>query len=374
MLDKNVFNTEKSDYGKGGSLFLGQEPGLFDTVNKRFPKIWDLYKHMKQLDWDENEFNFMTCNEEFKTRPASVSKRMTASLAWQWETDSVAARMLLPVAAPFISAPELQAAWSRVTDNEIIHAATYSEIVRGSFDDPKAVLADVLGVTQALQRLDSVSEIFAEVYKVSHELALGMREKGEASTYDAAVLFTSAMFVMERIQFMASFAVTFAIGQSGAFMPIAKAVQKICQDEYEVHVQLCREVLRNELGLACGKESWSRIRPRVVKMIRDVIRSEFEWVDYLESLDDEPLVGVTFKQLKDWVLFSALDVCNELGIEASEVLPPGWHFPKKTPMPFMDKWIDISKIQPAPQEQDNGQYKVNLLQRESEGVVFEVDF
>lgn len=374
MLDKNVFNTEKSDYGKGGSLFLGQEPGLFDTVNKRFPKIWDLYKHMKQLDWDENEFNFTTCNDEFKTRPRSVTKRMIATLAWQWEQDSVAARMILPVAAPFITAPELQAAWSRVTDNEVIHAATYSEIVRYSFDDPKQVLDEVLGVKEALSRLESVSELFAEVFKVSHELALGMRQKGESETYDAAMMFAAAMFVMERIQFMASFAVTFAIGQSGMFMPIAKAVQKICQDEYEVHVQLNRAVLRNELGLDCGRDSWKRIRHRIVKLIRDVIVSEFTWVDYLESLDDEPLVGLTSKHLKDWVLYSALDVCTELGIEASEVLPPGWHFPKKTPLPFMDKWIDISKIQPAPQEQDNGQYKMNILARESEGVQFTVDF
>lgn len=701
MLDKNVFNTDKTDYGQGESVFLGQPPGLFDTIHRRFPAIWTLYKEMKQLDWDENEFKFDTCNEEFKSRPPSVTKRMIATLAWQWEQDTIAARMLLPVMAQFISATELQAAWGRVTDNEClvdgtqvltptgwldlsevtpttlvaqynpqdrsisftypinyiekdfegelwdfsnqqghfhqvvtpghrmllsmdngttfkveeardcdygkgsanhlisginagfvsshtgrqltdverlliaiqadgtisdrydgsivgtvpvwfgfakdrkierlqqlanrvgwelteltgqpsegnrhaqrrfklsvpidlidclknyrwvdlttvspqwcsdfldeqvqwdghftkntgilhttsreavevcqavasligrrthlhfypdnrsvtfsgcwrlswkdqpytsgqvinkqavhyrgkvrcitvptgfflcrykdavsvtgncIHAATYSEIVRCSFDNPDQVIKDVLAVTESLSRLKSVADIMAEVFQVSHELALGMREKDDPATYDAALLFTATNFAMERIQFMASFAVTFAIGQSNMFMPIAKAVQKICQDEFEVHVELGRAVLRNELGIDVGKASWERIRPRVVGLIRDIIQSEFAWVDYLESLDPEPLVGLTSKHMKEWVLYSAADVCRELQIKAEEVLDEGQHFPRKNPTPFMEKWVDIAKMQPAPQEQDNGQYKVNLATRTSGDRVFDVDF
>lgn len=36
------------------SVFLTKDQGLFDTVNRRFPLIWDnLHAEMKALDWDE---------------------------------------------------------------------------------------------------------------------------------------------------------------------------------------------------------------------------------------------------------------------------------------------------------------------------------
>ena len=44
LLPKNVFNINKSDYigTSDRSLFLGEEPGLFDTVNRQHPKFWEL--------------------------------------------------------------------------------------------------------------------------------------------------------------------------------------------------------------------------------------------------------------------------------------------------------------------------------------------
>ena len=75
MINSNVFNINKTDY-TASSLFLGDKPGLFDTVNKQYPRLWDLYKKMKSLDWDENEFDFTPCLTEFKTCPKSVYDMM----------------------------------------------------------------------------------------------------------------------------------------------------------------------------------------------------------------------------------------------------------------------------------------------------------
>jgi ribonucleoside-diphosphate reductase beta chain len=372
MIDKNIFNTDKTDYAVSGhtSLFLGQQAGLFDTVNRRFPKIWENYKNMKSLDWDEQEFtmDFKTCNTEFKTRPKSISERMIKTLAWQWEADSVAARTLLPIMAPFISSPELQAAYGRITDNEIVHASAYSEIVRYSFDDPHKVLDEVLKVKEAMQRLTIVSEVMAHTYKVSHEYALGLRQ-ADQSTYNAIYMLVVAMLVMERIQFMSSFAVTFAIGSAGAFVPIAKTVQKICQDEFEVHVELGRLVLANEHQTSMGAIARQETLPLVKKLIKEVVMSELVWNKGLD-LDTEPLAGLNGKMLDKWTIYSAGDVYDILEIQPDS----DFEMPKSNPLPFMEKWIDISKTQAAPQEQQNGQYKVNVMQRTDTGKVFDVDF
>src|SRR5690554_3028302 len=210
MIDASVFNTKKNDYQKPVLLMGDQEPGLFDTVHKSYPDIWKLYKKMKSLDWDENEFNYRSCNQEFKTCSRSTYDMMIKTLAWQWEADSVASRAIAPVLAPFITSSELWAAWQRISDNEVVHAATYSEIVRNSFDDPREILDEILQVEQAMDRLTKVAEVFGEGYVLSHKYAIGQVEKSQ-ETYNGLFKMIAALFVLERIQFMASFAITFAI-------------------------------------------------------------------------------------------------------------------------------------------------------------------
>lgn len=368
MLNQTIFNTGKSDYQGHPSLFLGQPAGLFDTVNRSFPKVWENYKNMKSLDWDELEFDFKTCNLEFKTRPASITRRMISTLAWQWEGDSVASRTVLPIMAPFISAPELQAAWGRITDNEVLHAATYSEIVRYSFDNPHEVLGEVLKIKESLSRLKVVSDVMADVYRVSHEYALGLR-KNDQDTYNHIYLFVVVLLCLERIQFMGSFAITFAIGELGAFMPIVKAVQKIAQDEFEVHVDLNRIILAIEHKTERGRIARRETLPRVRAMVRECLNAEQTWVDY-QDLDHDPLVGLNGRLLREWNLLSAGDVYDTL-----EILPDSdLVIPKKNPIGFMANWLDISKTQTAPQEIQNGQYKVNVIQRTDENKVYDANF
>src|SRR5690625_4478005 len=117
-MTENVFNYDKSDYEKS-------------------------------LDWDENEFDYSSCNADFKKANRSTYDMMIKTLAWQWEADSVASRAIAPVLAPFITSSELWAAWQRISDNEVIHAATYSEIVRNSFDDPSVIIDEILRVEEA---------------------------------------------------------------------------------------------------------------------------------------------------------------------------------------------------------------------------------
>lgn len=365
MHNPSIFNIQKTDYATP-SLLLGQQQGLFDTVNKKFPEIWDLYKEMKSLDWDENEFDYTSCNVEFKTCSSSMYDMMVKTLAWQWEADSVAARTVFPVAAPFVTSTELQAALAEICKNEVVHASTYSEIVRSSFDNPEDVLAEILSVKESLSRLDTVSSVMSEVYSVSHKYAIGQVGNNQ-DTYNAAFMLFVALMALERIQFMASFAVTFAICDSGMFMPIGKAIQKIAQDELQVHVALDRAVLKRELATDRGQTALVQMSSKIQALLSEVVESELAWVDYLFS-EGRELVGINAELLKQWVLFNAKDVYDFLGVSSSYTLP------EKNPLKFMVRWLDIGKLQPSPQEEQNGQYKVGVMRRNDDDVEFDVEF
>lgn len=360
----NMFNKDKMDY-KQPSLFLGEANGLFDTVNKQYPDIWKLYKTIKSLDWDESEFDYSSCVNDFKTCDQSTYDMMIKTLAWQWEADSVASR-ISPVVGCFVTSSELWAAWQRLSDQEAIHAATYSEIVRNSFDDPRDILEEILRVEESFDRMDTVVSTLSKASKVGFNYAAGNIANTQ-EVYNHAFMMTVAMLVLERIQFMASFAVTFAIADTGMFQPIGKAVQKIAQDEFETHVELDKAVIRNEIKTERGQIAYNENKKNIKFLIDEVVQSESDWIDYLFS-DGRQIVGLNSKVLKQWMLFCAKDVYKFMDVESDSKLP------KSNPLRYMENWLDISKIQASPQEQDNAQYKVGIMRQDDEDTDFEVDF
>ena len=362
-----IFNIEKSsnDYKSDNSLFFGCDVGLFDTVNKHHPKIWAIYKEIKSLDWSEDEFDYSQCNQDFKNCPKSVYDIMIRTLAWQWEADSIVCRNIAPVLAPFITDSSLWAAWQRISDNEVVHAATYSEIVRMSFDDPEQVFEDILSVKESIVRLGALKTVLDKLYITSHRYALGDITSDEA--YDDLFMGIVGYFLLERVQFMASFAITFTICSTGIFQSIGKAVQKICQDELEVHVALDMEVLRVELQTKRGKAAYLRLKQKIKELCDDVVLSELNWCDYIFS-EGRELVGGNINTVKSWVLFNAKPVYKFLDIQSE------YKFPAINPMPHLEDWINIGKTQSAPQEENNNQYKVGVIVNDDVDIIFELDF
>jgi ribonucleoside-diphosphate reductase beta chain len=366
-ISNHVFNLDKTptEYSKTG-LFMCGKQGLFDIVNKQYPKIWALYKEMKSLDWDENEVDYFQCNSDFKNCPKGVSDMMIRTLAWQWEADSVASRSIAPVLAPFISSSELWAVWQRISDNEVVHAAAYSEIVRMSFDNPSEVLADVLSIKESVSRLEVVAKELGDLYVASHKYALGL-VKADQETYNTLYKGIVALLLLERIQFMSSFAITFTIADSGWFQPIGAIVKKIAQDELEVHCELDKAVLDIEHKTDRGSLAQKQTKDDVLRMFNEVVESEFAFVSYLFS-EGRSLVGTNAEIIKEWVLFNAKDVASFLNLNTE------YKFPKTNPMPHLEMWLNMNKQQAAPQEQDVVAYKVGVVMDDAGDDIINADF
>jgi ribonucleotide reductase beta subunit family protein with ferritin-like domain len=242
---EKVFNSEKTlESYSNYPLFFGENQGLFDTINVKYPNIKALYHEMVSLDWHPNEVDCSQCNIDFKNCPPEVSDMMIKTLAWQWEADSVASRSIAPILAPFISSSELWAAWQRISDNEVVHASAYSEIVRMSFDNPSEVLSQILSVKESITRLETVAKCFQDLYVASHKYALGLIP-ADQETYNILYKGIISLLLLERIQFMSSFAITFTIADAGWFQPIGSIVKKIAQDELECFTGDTKIILSN---------------------------------------------------------------------------------------------------------------------------------
>ncbi len=350
-INKTIFDVDRAYVSQTGSVFLNGNPGLLDSINKRLPEIWAKYKKLKTLDWDENEQLYKECAGEFLTADPSFVRMMVMTLAWQWESDSIAAHHVLPILAPFNPCAEVWIAYGRIGDNENLHGLTYSEIVKNSFEGNVDVIEKMMAELEPLKRLSVVANVFAQVKQIGAELTLGLRSQDDPEVRDAIMLFMCTLFCMERIQFMVSFGVTFAMGENAMWVPIAKIVQKICNDEFNIHVEVARLILRNELATEVGMASYLRIKPQVETVIANVVQGELDFTNNFLFADGKQLPGCNAEVMCEFARWCATDVYNEF---------PGIVNPfgnvTENPLGYMDDWVDMDKNQGAPQEEKTVNY------------------
>lgn len=367
-----IFNVDKTaEQYENVTLFGNGDVGLLDTVNKRFEKIWSLYKEMKQLDWDEQEFDFSQCLIDFEKAPLDVTEMMVKTIMWQWESDSVASQCPAVLIAPYEPCTELWETELRINDNESVHGNAYSETVRMGFPVPKEVLQKMLDHNEAHRRLSVVGSELKQLKRKSVLLAYKKEFEDYKLTQEQIdedmILFYFIMFCLERVQFMDSFGVTFIIAQSGWYQAIGQSVKKICQDEYEVHSEYRKEVLLELISTPTGKEVFERLKPRLTKILEEVVDSEIRWtVEDLFEHDTKSLVGTNSDLMVKWCLFNAKAVANTFNLKTK------YTFPKSNPIPILEDWINMNKQQSAPQEIDNPAYKVNAVEIDDEDIIFEI--
>lgn len=367
-LPSNVFNTAKTDYRTVKPIF-NEAPGLFDSMNKQYPKQWELYKTLKSLDWDENEFDYSICNLHFKTCDRFIYDRMLKTLAWQWETDTVAARTVAIVMNCINPADELLAGYTEIIKNEVTHSLTYSEIVRMSFDDPEEAMNEILAVKESFSRLELVASIFSKAKKSALRFASDPTTYNQ-EMYNDIFMFFVALFVVERVQFMASFAITFGICQTtGFFQPAGSGIQKIAQDEFEIHVKYGQGMLKALMETPEGRIAYNTCLPQISALVNEVVQGEVRWNNYTFSEDGE-IVGVNLNNINQWVYHNATDAAKFLDVHHYVDFP----LVEKNPLKFMEDWLNMEAVQRSPQEEDNGAYKVGVIESVAGSTVYPVDF
>ena len=359
-----IFNNDNTEWKRGKySLFLGEAPALYDSINTNHPKLFGLYKRQKAMDWSEDELNLEQSRLDMLSCPVEVRDIMVKNLSLQWEADSLASRSIAPLFAPFVTSSELWGAWLKVSEIEVLHALTYSEIVRQCIKDPNEVFEQIMKNEQITSRLDEVSKAFSTLQRVGAEKTLGIGEVDYH--YEAVMNGVVALYCLERLQFVASFAATFAVVEQGWFQAIGKLVQKIMQDERFIHAEIDEYVIKHELKTTRGKIWFEKNREFIHKMLDSVVQAEYDWAEYLFS-EGRKIVGLNAATMKEWVDYNAQDVYNTLGIEHKKI--------KSNPLKYMDNWFDLNKTQNAQQEADSANYLLNIIVNDiPEGYQFEYE-
>lgn len=343
-------------------LMFGDELGIVDSIHVN-ESVKDVMDRAVAQIWTHEEFNFAPCKSEF-LEDNDGTKIMIDTILWQWSADSAACN-LYTLLQPFISDDLLTQLVLFNTYIESIHSFTYSEIVKNAFPNPQEAINSIAEREDVVSRLSKVNEVFANFRQVGLDYSTGKRVLDVEllrDVYKGVV----ALYLMERVQFLASFSITFALGEMGRFQPVVQAVRKICADETIIHAEtdvlILEDLRKHPLWEQANTEEF---RLEVFQLCEEVIQRELEWTDILFS--DKSLPGVTAESVKEWVLFNYQVVKKVLGYPVD-----GKH--KQNPLPFINNYLTMNKLQSAPQEQEIGQYLVGAIDNDTDNLDIDLEF
>lgn len=351
---KNVANI--TNHGnlseKGYPLFLGEDLGFADTINVTYPELAALYEEQRSQYWVETEHSLAQDKLDFQENP-EAGDVMIRNLMSQWLMDSIAARSIMSILEPFTTNNELIEVLSVWTFFEGIHARAYSYIMRECFINANEVLERAKNDVNVAYRSRVIGKVFNETAQMAARWSAG--EKLDIAMVKLQLIKTLvAVYGLEAISFMASFACTFALTETGKFQGIGNDLMAICKDEL-VHCKFgitCLKILfYKEEGYL---EIFNNNREEIQQILVECVKQEFSFSDYIFS-DGRSALGVTSGLLKEHVLVLSKPVFDWFGFD----IPAEYGVvPAKSPLRYMDKYLQADSIQSAAQETTLVNYRV----------------
>lgn len=355
-----VFNANNTGYDdKKYPLFFGEELGLFDTVNVACPAIDELYHQQMSQIWNEHEVDLTQDKMDMQRLPKEITDLMIKTISWQHLADSVAAQSISTLLLPHCTNSELEGMLTAQSLFEIIHARTYSHIVKQTFTDPNQMLKETYENTQVLVRSQAIVKAFDELQSLPKGADVKDKKKALIKAF-------AALFALEGIAFMASFAVTFGIAETDVFQGIGALVALICRDEV-LHTRMDYTVLDMLLKDDEWKVALSECKNDTKEILDDVVRQELDWSEYLFS-EGRQVVGLNKNLLQEYALHMAKPIYDALGVEYD------WDVVEENPLPYMDKYIDPSQMQSAAQEIQITSYKIGAIKDDTSGLDLDLEF
>lgn len=337
-------------------LFLGDALGFADTVNVTYPKLSEWYEEQMGQFWRETEFSLEQDKIDIKEADPKERDVMIHNLVSQWLLDSVASRSILETIAPFTTNSEMLSCLTAWTMFEEIHARAYSFIARQCFEDPNVVIQEAKKNINVAYRSAIIGTVFNQTNQMAAKYTQGL-DVSPADLRRQLVKTFAALYSLEAVSFMASFACTFALVETGRYQGIGNEITSIQRDEV-LHAKLDRIVLDIMLNQEGYAREFNEVKDEVRYIFDEVIRQEFSWAEYIFS-EGRRAVGLTTDLLKDYVRYLGKPMYDRLGIywDEQEFGVP----PKTNPLPYMDKYLSPDQIQAAAQEIEITNYRVGSL-------------
>ena len=361
----NLLNLEKD--GKD-FLFLGEQLGLQDYTTVKYKTLEDFALKQRSQFWLESEIPLHKDIAQWPTLSEQNKQLCIKNLAFQVLGDSLAGRIPGMVLLALCSNEELEGLLIQIGYFESLHSRSYTHIIKSVMPDAdQAIKNEIRNNPFVARRVSQVSSVFDELY------GLGLSYLQNKETYSLPrlkeveyclrILLVKAYFALyalEQVLFYTSFACNFGLANQDILPGIANILTLIIKDEF-LHAQADLAIL------AILKEEWPEEYTEVVnsgyviELFTQIKEIENDWADYVLP-ESTTLVGLSADILKRYSSYVTKNALAPLGIQLEALA----NIPKSNPIPWVEKFIDLSKLQVAPQETQILTYRVASAGMDSE--------
>ncbi len=377
-----VFNRDYTDK-KTQPMFLGTCNNVLRFDEQKYPIFEWLRKKQLGFFWQPEEIDVSQDKKDFAGMSASEQHIFTANIKLQTLADSMAGRAISVATLQAVSLPEVETWYELVAGWEAaIHAASYSHIIRGIYDDPSEVFNSIIETPEIVERASQMGDQFDELIKnvnlvnlfgfgchcLNDELVDLTPFETKCLLYKAVI----ALYILEGIRFYASFACSFAFVERKLMDGNGKIIKLIARDE-NVHAAGGMAVLNIWRQ---GKDDPEMLKvmeacqDEVICMFLDAEEQECEWADYLFKYGS--MIGMNAPILKDYIGELVNIRMRDIGLPTFP-LDPSQIIPKTNEskvLPWMHAYISSDDIQVAPQESEIASY----LTASTDGTLADDDF
>ena len=165
------------------------------------------------------------------------------------------------------------------------------------------------------------------------------------------------------MEFLSSFACTFALCERELFLGVGSLVQKIMIDE-TIHTRMDEAVLDILFQDEVWVNTYETIKKDIQEIVDSVYKQELSWSTYIFS-EGRSIVGLNTELLKEWVQYKSQVVYKKLELEQP------FEDVKENPLVWMDNWLDIDSHQTAAQEADLNNYRLNSVVDDTDNLTFD---
>ena len=374
----SVLNTKDKDHLKRKAFFDGGV-GIQRYENVKYRVFDKLTDQQLGFFWQPQEINLIKDAKDFKDLTNHERHIFTSNLKRQILLDSVQGRSPNLAFLPCVSLPELETwieTWSFV---ETVHSRSYTHLIRNVYSNPSEVFDKILDIEEIGACANDIVKHYDDLvrlvnwYNLLGEGSYSVIRKDKTRTktevnidlYDLKKklwLTIMSVNILEGIRFYVSFACSWAFAELKKMEGNAKIIKFIARDE-NVHLASTQQLIKllpkdDKDFIKIAKET----KAECIQMFQDAVEQEKDWADYL--FKDGSMIGLNARLLKDYIEWIANKRMLAIGLQSS------FKVPAANPLPWTQKWISGSEVQPAPQEVEISSYIIGGTKQDVEDDTF----
>jgi ribonucleoside-diphosphate reductase beta chain len=341
---RKIINTNIIDQTKE-PLFFGQAMGFQRYDNPKYKKIDEAYENQMLLFWRPNEIDLTKDRSDFKTLTEQEKFIFTKNLGYQILLDSIQSRGILHLLKD-CSNLEVESFCETWAFFELIHSRSYTHIIKNVYTNPSKIFDEIANDEEIIKRASSVTKYYDDL----------INEIGDETLHDKKkklYLTLVSIQILEFVRFYVSFACSYYFAEQGKMIGNASIIKLINRDE-NLHGGFTRLLIKtlSEREDEGFQDVIKECEPLVMKMWEDAANEEIEWAKYL--FKDGDIFGLNADILSEYMKYLTNLRMKNLGLK--KIFPN-----TKNPITWINKYVDSSSIQVAPQETEITSYLTSSL-------------